>query len=61
MTTRKQRMTQLHVVVKTATEELEGKVKEIDRTTNWVYHETLYQILDALEQSTEFLVEELDR
>lgn len=58
---RKRDLRKMHLSVQAATEDLEGKVKEIDRATGWVYHETLYQVLDALEQTTEFLVEELYR
>lgn len=44
-------------IVTGATEELEGKIKQIDKDTDWVYHATLYQALDALERASEFLNE----
>ena len=44
-------------LVSMATDELEGKVKEIDKATDWVYHSVLYSALDALERASEHLNE----
>lgn len=45
-------------LVTSATDELEGKIKEIDKETGWAYHEVLYRALDALERVSEHLTEE---
>lgn len=48
-------------IVTSATDELEGKIKQIDKETGWNHHGTLYQALDALERASEFLAEGVKR